>query len=257
MTIALLVLGLLSADVVAADGRTGPETPASGRSLAATSQEPSRAAGSWPASGGSIRAIAGPTPDREPPPETSTIPPAPSTAPSTAPAPVVTAPAPVPTTPPPPPPTTVPGPPPTTEPPGETLQERVERAYRAGVPAMWRDTIAVQLSVIEGRTSWAEGGGKIMIARSHAEGAFDHLADVVAHEFGHQVAFEFGTKAYPGAAPAGWPEPAENPAEAWADCVQQVFTGRTSPSHGLAPCRGEQFGWAADWLSSVPEAPSD
>lgn len=183
---------------------------------------------------------AGPPPP-PPPPTTAAVaaPPPPPPAPTPTPAPT---PAPAPAT----------APPPAPVEPQESLQQRIERAYVAGVPAAWRSTIAVRLEVIEGSTSWAQGGGRIMISRSHAESRFEHLVDVVAHEFGHQVAFEFGTGAYAGAAPKGWPEPAENPAEAWADCVQKVFTGRTNPSHGLHACAGEQLSWAANWLSTPP-----
>lgn len=106
--------------------------------------------------------------------------------------------------------------------------------------------------MIDGTTSWAHSSGVISIARSHAGGDFDHLVDVVAHEFGHLIAFEHGTKEYAGAGPEGWSAPAERPEEAWADCVQRAFTGRESASHGLAPCEGEQLSWATHWLSAGP-----
>lgn len=203
-----------------------------------------------------------PTPETQPAPTTSSSLAPTTTVASTVPAPTSTvapptsapaitipapAPAPVAATPPPPPPTTPPAP-------QETALQRVERAYATGIPAAWRNAIDIRLEIIEGNTSWAEGGGRIMISRSHAESKFDHLVDVVAHEFGHQVAFKYGTGAYAGAAPKGWPEPANNPAEAWADCVQSSFTGRANPSHGLAPCGGEQLSWARNWLQNVPSA---
>ena len=47
----------------------------------------------------------------------------------------------------------------------------------------------------------------------------------MAHEFGHHVAFGYGTQAELGAAPAGWPVSGNPPVERWADCVSQGFTG--------------------------------
>lgn len=156
--------------------------------------------------------------------------------------------------PPPPPPAPAPTPPPTAPAPAptESLQQRIERALATGVPARWRADIAVHLEVIEGGTSWAHGDGRILVGRSHAEGRFEHLVDVVAHEFGHLIAFRYGTGEYPGAAPAGWPAPPSMPEEAWADCVQTVFTGRLNPAHGLPPCSGDQLSWARQWLDTNP-----
>ena len=80
-----------------------------------------------------------------------------------------------------------------------------------------------------------------------------YLVDVVAHEFGHQIAYAYGSCDTPvGAAPAGWPAPRTHPMEAWADCVISVFTGRENPSPGLAPCRGAQLQWAQDWFAVPP-----
>ncbi len=123
------------------------------------------------------------------------------------------------------------------------------RAYNTGVPGAWRARINVRFEIIEGSTSWAHSNGVIAIGSNHANGNFNHLVDVVAHEFGHQVAYRFGSQAYPGAAPEGWPAPPQRPEEAWADCVQTAFTGRINPSHGLPPCAGEQRSWAANWLA--------
>lgn len=177
-----------------------------------------------------------------------------TTAPPATVAPTTTAPPPPPTTAPPAPPTTAPpatapAPPP---PPAETAQQRSERALIEGVPAMWRADLHHWIEIIDGHTSWARGDGLIMIGRGHATGKYAHLVDVVAHEFGHLIAFEYGTREYPGAGPAGWPAPPNRPEEAWADCVQTVFTGRTNPSHGLAPCGGEQLSWARNWLQQLP-----
>lgn len=134
----------------------------------------------------------------------------------------------------------------------ESDEARLQRAFAAGTPAVWRNDIPVRLEVIEGQTSWAHSSGVISIARSHVAGDFNHLTDVIAHEFGHLIAFEYGSGAYVGAGPEGWPAPPERPEEAWADCVQRAFTGRVSPSHGLGPCGGEQLSWAQNWLAAGP-----
>ncbi len=186
-------------------------------------------------------------------------PPAPSTtaAPEPAAAPAPTSP---PTTAPPPPPppapTTTAAPEPVAAPAPQAAQEapadRVQRVYLAAVPGVWRDDIAVRFRIIEGSTSWGHGDGLIEVARAHVDASEAYLADVLAHEFGHLIAFRYGTKAYAGAAPEGWPAPPQSPAEAWADCVQTAFTGRSNPSHGLPACAGEQLDWAAAWVAQGP-----
>lgn len=127
-------------------------------------------------------------------------------------------------------------------------------AFEAAVPASWRAAIEVRFEIIDGDQSWAHTHGLIEIAAAHADREPEVLADVVAHEFGHLVAFRYGTQAYLGAAPEGWPAPEELPQEAWADCVQRSFTGRANGSHGLAPCEGEQLQWASTWLAQGPDS---
>ncbi len=120
------------------------------------------------------------------------------------------------------------------------------------MPAAWRSAIPARLSVIAGSTSWAYPDGRIEVAETHADSSAAHRALIIAHEFGHLIAYRYGTGAYAGAAPAGWPEATSNPAEHWADCVQQVFTGTVNPSHGLPPCAGEQLSWARQYLTAGP-----
>ena len=180
-------------------------------------------------------------------PETSAPAPPPPVAPTPAPAPPVAAP---PATAPPV--TAPPQAPATPPPPPESPAQRVHRAYAAGVPAPWHAILPARLEVIPGSTSWARGDDTILIAQSHAAASFEHLVDVVAHEYGHLIAFRYGSGAYPGAAPTGWPSTSDRPEEAWADCVQTAFTGRENPSHGLQPCRGESLSWARSWLHQFP-----
>jgi hypothetical protein len=204
------------------------------RGLAGTAQPASLEADAVAAPATTASTVAAPTPPPSPPP--APVAPAPAAAP---------APEPVPAP--------VPAPAPASEPaPAEDLDWRVQRALFSGVPEAWRAAVPTRLEVIPGTTSWAHGSGTISVATSHASGDFDHLVDVVVHEFGHLIAFRYGTGDYAGAGPAGWPAPAVRPEEAWADCVQTAFTGRPSPSHGLAPCGGEQLSWTANWLALGP-----
>lgn len=130
------------------------------------------------------------------------------------------------------------------------LVARVNAALDAVVPSAWRAAIPVQVSIIRGSTSWSFPGGSMQIASYHATGSWAHLLTVVAHEFGHQIAFADGTQAYLGAPPAGWPYADAEPAEAWADCVSLAFTGVSDPSHGLGTCPSVTLAWTATWLAT-------
>lgn len=198
-----------------------------------------------------VGAEAAPAVAPAPTPVPPTAPPAPAAPPPPAPAPPGPAPAPAPAPEPEPaPPASDPDPEPE---PAESDAERVERAYITAVPADWRGAITPTFEIISGSTSWASSTGRISIASDHLR-SFDVLVDVVAHEFGHLIAFRYGSQAYAGAPPAGWPAPSERPEEAWADCVQRVFLGRSNPSHGLPPCDGEQLSAARSWLEQGPGA---
>jgi hypothetical protein len=169
-------------------------------------------------------------------------PPSPSTAPPPAPAPV---PAPTPA------PTVAPAPAPAA---AETLEERVERSFEAAVPGAWRLAVPVRLAISDGQYSWAHTSGLIEVASAHAAGDLAGLGDLLAHEFGHLIAFRYGTQAYAGAPPAGWPGTGPRPEEAWADCVQRAFTGRATGTHGQQPCDGGALAWTTEWLAKGPLA---
>ena len=191
-----------------------------------------------------------PVPTTTPPLAPTTMPPTtvpPTTVPPTT-VPPTTVP-PVTAPPPPPPPPTAPA-----APAPSTREQRVEQVYAASVPAAWQAAIAVRFSIIDGTTSWAHPDGRIEIGVAHADAGTAHLAAVITHEFGHLVAYRYGSGAYAGAAPQGWPEATSQPAEHWADCVQQVFTGTVDPSHGLPPCGGDQLSWARQYLAAGPPA---
>jgi hypothetical protein len=130
----------------------------------------------------------------------------------------------------------------------------VQAAFEASVPAAWRNAIAVHFQLIDGNTSWAAHDGTIQIGSAHYNGSESLLRATVAHEFGHLIAFRFGSQAFNGAAPEGWPAYSSSPEEAWADCVSRAFSGVNDPSHGLPACAGSSLSWTADWVAGGPDA---
>ncbi len=147
---------------------------------------------------------------------------------------------------------TPPPPPPTTAPTTVSPLQRVQSSFQAAVPSTWRSAIPVQLEVIAGNVSWAEPSGRILVSEAHATGPQQRLSSLVAHEFGHLIAFRYGSRAYNGAAPSGWPAYSDRPEEAWADCVATAFTGIATAHHGLPVCSGESLSWTQSWLAQGP-----
>jgi hypothetical protein len=148
--------------------------------------------------------------------------------------------------------TVTPVPPPAPPPPSR--RARVEEAFVTSIPAGWRAAIPVRLVVIPGQTSWAVPGGEIRVAATHADASMPKLRAVLAHEFGHLIAFRYGAQTYNGAAPKGWPAYGARPEEAWADCVSQAATGVLDPSYGQPPCGGASLSWTRQWLAAGPSA---
>jgi hypothetical protein len=138
-------------------------------------------------------------------------------------------------------------------PPPPSRQARIENAFVASISAGWRTAIPVRLVVISGQTSWASPGGEIRVAVSHADASMPKLRAVLAHEFGHLIAFRYGAQTYNGAAPEGWPAYGARPEEAWADCVSQAATGVLEPL-GRPPCGGASLSWTRQWLAAGPSA---
>jgi hypothetical protein len=145
-----------------------------------------------------------------------------------------------------------PAPPSSPPAPAPSPAQRVRAAFDSSVPPVWRSAISVRFEIIPGGTSWGYPDGLVQIGTYHANGSTARLRATVAHEFGHLIAFRYGSRAYNGAAPTGWPAYGSNPAEAWADCVSQAFTGVIDPSHGLPPCQGESLAWTQAWLAHGP-----
>jgi hypothetical protein len=127
-------------------------------------------------------------------------------------------------------------------------EQRVWTIYERSVPLKWRQRIHPRFYVIDGYTSWAHAPRTIRISRYHVNSSDRYLAVIVTHEYGHLIAFNYGSGEYYGAPPRGWPPRTEHPEEHWADCVQQVFLGFADPSPGLPPCEGAQLSWAQNYL---------
>jgi hypothetical protein len=144
--------------------------------------------------------------------------------------------------------------PPAVQPSTSSPLARAESAMRASVPGSWFAAIPVHVRIVSGWTSWSYHDHTIEIGDGHASGSWSRLRVVTAHEFGHQIAFEYGTQTSNGAAPAGWPSLGTNPVETWADCVSQVFTGIVDPSPGLPACSGASLSWTSGWLAGGPAA---
>lgn len=169
----------------------------------------------------------------------------------------VPAPAPVPADPAPPVAPVAPEPVPTptpVSPPTMTAEQRVSAAFHEAVPARWQQILPVWLRIIDGATSYAQYPDVIEVAQRHVDGTWTHLVSVLSHEFGHLIAFSYGTGAFDGAPPEGWPDPGyAYPAESWADCVAQAFTGIVDPSYGMPACPDGSLEWTRSWLDSVPD----
>jgi hypothetical protein len=151
--------------------------------------------------------------------------------------------------------TTTSSPPSTTPPVGDPepddLLQRSQDAISSAVPPPWLADVAPRLEIIGGVTSWSSTDGSIRVARYHAAGPYPRLRSVLAHEWGHQAAFRYGTREYLGAPPAGWPYSGPRPAETWADCVAQTLTD-VNPGRRPGECSEDALQFIRDWLARGP-----
>ncbi len=181
--------------------------------------------------------VAPPTPTTLPPTTTTTVPVVvPATTPTTA------APRPVPTT---------------TAAPVVVAPPTDGPAYALGlvreiIPARWLAVLPVTVEVIAGKTSWSSWDGLIQIGDWHLFHAVDRAKNTLAHEWGHQVAWHYGTDVYNGAPPAGFPYAGRSPEEQFADCVAQALTGTIYPSSGLGACPADALSFTQQFLAAGP-----
>lgn len=123
------------------------------------------------------------------------------------------------------------------------------------VPAAWLAAVPVHIDVIPGKTSWSSFGGLIEVGDWQLTSSVGRAKFTLAHEWGHQLAWRFGTDVYNGAAPAGFPYVGPSPEEQWADCVAQAFLGLSYPSGGLGACPGDSLSFARTFLNAGPGTP--
>ena len=120
------------------------------------------------------------------------------------------------------------------------------------VPARWLAAVPVRFQVIPGQTSWSSWGGLIEIGEWHLMSSVARAKNVLTHEWGHEVAWLYGTDDYNGAPPAGFPYRGPNTEEQWADCVAEALTGTSYPTGGLGRCPGDALTFTAAFFAKAP-----
>jgi hypothetical protein len=135
------------------------------------------------------------------------------------------------------------------------LHARAVAALAVSVSRAWGAAVSVKITVIDGNTSWSSSGGVIRFGRGQLVGSWDHARFIATHEWGHQVAFLYGSQADFGAPPDGFPYHGRHPEEVWADCVARTLTGLSWPTDRTYPrCDADLAGWAGSWLAPGPGA---
>jgi hypothetical protein len=109
-----------------------------------------------------------------------------------------------------------------------------------------------RFQVIPGKTSWSSWGGLIEIGDWHLTSSVARAKNVLTHEWGHQVAWLYGTDAFNGAPPAGFPYTGGNGEEQWADCVAEALTGTSYPTGGLGRCPGDALTFTSAFFARAP-----
>jgi hypothetical protein len=154
------------------------------------------------------------------------------------------------------PPTTAPAPPSVVNTPAAAASPDYAMALlREVVPASWLAAVPARFEVIAGKTSWSSFGGLIQVGDWQLTSSVGRAKFTIAHEFGHQIAWKYGTDEYNGAGPAGFPYTGRIPEEMWADCVAQAFTGLSYPTSGLGACPGDSLAFTSAFLNAGPGTP--
>jgi hypothetical protein len=122
------------------------------------------------------------------------------------------------------------------------------------VPARWLAAIPVSFEVIAGKTSWSSFSGLIQVGDWQLTHSVADAKFTLVHEFGHLIAWHYGTDAFNGAGPAGFPYTGQMPEEMWADCVATAFTGTSYPTRPLSGCPSDALAFTSRFLASGPGA---
>ena len=133
---------------------------------------------------------------------------------------------------------------------------RANSALKSVVPAAWRKAIpdARATKLISGKSSTSAYRKGIWVSRFHAAQRKPLLRHTMAHEFGHHIAFYYGSQVIYGAAPTGFPQGVTS-VETWADCVAAALSG--VDKHGTnvrKHCSRKGLRWTKAWLKKGPAA---
>jgi hypothetical protein len=133
---------------------------------------------------------------------------------------------------------------------------RANSALQSVVPGAWRNAIpgARATRLISGKSSTSAYRQGIWVSRFHAAKPAPLLRHTMAHEFGHHIAFFYGSQVIYGAAPTGFPQGVTS-VETWADCVAAVLSG--VDKHGTnvrKHCSRTGLRWTKAWLKKGPAA---
>lgn len=133
---------------------------------------------------------------------------------------------------------------------------RANSALQSVVPSAWRNAIpnARATRLISGKSSTSAYRKGIRVARFHAAQPKRVLRHTMAHEFGHHIAFYYGSQVVYGAAPKGFPQGVKS-VETWADCVAAALSG--IDKHGTnvkKHCSKAGLRWTKAWLKKGPAA---
>jgi hypothetical protein len=133
---------------------------------------------------------------------------------------------------------------------------RANSALQSVVPGAWRNAIpsALATKLVSGKSSTSAYRQGIWVSRFHAAQSTPLLRHTMAHEFGHHIAFFYGSQKIYGAAPKGFPQGVTS-VETWADCVATALSGVDKHGTNVKKiCSRTGLRWTKAWLKKGPAA---
>lgn len=128
------------------------------------------------------------------------------------------------------------------------------QALDSVVPAGWFTSAELQWYLLDGSSSLSTNRPPLIeVGRDHFENPAK-LRFILAHEWGHHVAFRYGDNSVlPGEPPIGFDAGGNEPAEMWAGCVAEVLVpDYWISTHGLPHCAPEAKQFTANFLAAGP-----
>ena len=122
------------------------------------------------------------------------------------------------------------------------------------VPSGWFDSADLQWELLGGSSSMATNNPPtIGVGSLHFENPAK-LRFILAHEWGHHVAFFYGDPDLsPGHPPIGFDAGGNDPIEMWAGCVAEVLVpDYWISTHGLPQCPSSAKSFTAEFLAAGP-----